>query len=267
MTADLELLKEAAKAAGKLALDLRAKGLEVSWKPGNSPVTNGDLAVDALLKKELGRARPDYGWLSEETADDAERLARQKLFIVDPIDGTFAYVKGRPWFTICAAVVEGDRPTAGVVYAPELDEFYEATVGAGALLNGRPIETSSRTELEGARMLGDKKMFAHPAWPRPWPPMEIEARNSIAYRMVQVACGAFDAALAMSSKNEWDLAAADLICAEAGALVTDHKGCGYTFNRPNPQQPSLVCAGSGLHPLLLERVRHIELPHRGEEHR
>jgi myo-inositol-1(or 4)-monophosphatase len=260
MSEDLRLIGEAALAAGKLARDLQAKGLHVSWKEGNSPVTNGDLAVDALLKEALGAARPDYGWLSEETADNPDRLERRKLFIVDPIDGTHAYVKGRPWYAVCIAVVEDGQPTAGVIYAPELDELYEASSGGGARLNGEPITCSQRRTLEGARMLGDKKMFEHPAWKRPWPSMEIETRNSIAYRLALVACGGFDACMALSSKHEWDLAAADLICAEAGALVTDHKDRRFTYNRPLPRQPALVASGPPLHPLLVERVRHIELP-------
>lgn len=109
-------------------------------------------------------------------------------------------------------------------------------------------------------MLGDAKMFVHPAWPRPWPAMRVESRNSVAYRMALVAAGVFDAALALSPKNEWDLAAADLICREAGATAVDHLGRPFGYNRPVPRAPSVVCAAPALAPLILERVRHIELP-------
>ncbi|MDB5453197.1 MAG: 3(2),5-bisphosphate nucleotidase CysQ, partial [Caulobacteraceae bacterium] len=180
MSEDLALIREAALEAGALAREMRGKGLKTSWKAGDSPVTNGDLAVDALLKERLLGARPDYGWLSEETADSRERLDRRRLFIVDPIDGTFAYVKGKPWYTVCIAVIDGDRPTAAAVYAPELDEMYEASAGGGARLNGAQIRPSERDVLEGATMLGDKRMFARAEWPRPWPEMQIESRNSIA---------------------------------------------------------------------------------------
>jgi myo-inositol-1(or 4)-monophosphatase len=261
MNDDLALIRDAALAAGKVALDLRERGLETSWKPGNSPVTNGDLAVDALLKERLLAARPDYGWLSEETADNPGRLSNKRLFIVDPIDGTQAYVKGKPWFTVCIAVVEDGRPTVGVVFGPELEELYEAAAGEGASLNGRPIHASNRQALEGCSMLGDAKMFASPRWPTPWPAMGVETRNSVAYRMCLVASGAFDACFAPSNKHDWDVAAADLICTEAGALVTDHKGNSFRYNRPVPRQPALVCAGPALHALLLDRSRHIDLPH------
>jgi myo-inositol-1(or 4)-monophosphatase len=217
--------------------------------------------VDTLLKLRLLTARPNYGWLSEETVDDLARLSIPRLFLVDPIDGTAAYLKGKPWFTVCIAVVLDGQPICAVVYAPELDEMYEATVGGGAFLNGAAIRPSNATEIEGSAMLGDARMFADPRWPQPWPQdMRIAARNSIAYRVVQVACGAFDAALALTPKNDWDLAAADLIARESGARIGDHTGRPFVYNRPAPMQRSLLCAAPGLHRLILQRVSHIDPP-------
>ena len=256
--ADLDLIREAALEAGRLALDARANGLKIWSKPGGSPVTDADIAVDTLLKLRLLTARPGYGWLSEETADDLARLNSPRLFVVDPIDGTAAYLKNKPWFTVCIAVVRDGRPCAGVVYAPELDEMYEATLGGGARLNGQPIRPSDRTQLADAAMLGDARMFADPRWPQPWPPMRIESRNSVAYRAVLVAAGTFDATLALSCKNDWDLAAADLICREAGACIGDHRGRPFVYNRPAPMQRSLLCAAPGLCELILARVGHID---------
>jgi myo-inositol-1(or 4)-monophosphatase len=255
---DLELIRAAALEAGRLALESRAEGLKVWSKPGGSPVTDADIAVDTLLKLRLKGARPNYGWLSEETIDDEARLQMRRLFVVDPIDGTAAYIRNKPWFTVCVAVVEDGRPTAAVVHAPELGETYEATAGGGARLNGAPIAPSARTELENAAMLGDARMFADPRWPQPWPQMRVESRNSIAYRMTLVASGVFDAALALSPKNDWDLAAADLIAGEAGAFVADHRGRPFVYNRPQPQQRSLLCAAPGLSELILQRVGHID---------
>jgi myo-inositol-1(or 4)-monophosphatase len=259
---DLDLILDAAREAGALAVSAREAGLKVWSKDGGSPVTDADLAVDTLLKERLTAARPTYGWLSEETADDPARLATPRQFVVDPIDGTVAFMKGKPWFAVSIAVVDNGRPVAGVVFAPALDEAYVATAGGGATLNGAPITPSTTTHLEDSAMLGDAKMFAHPAWPTPWPPMRVESRNSIAYRLCLVASGDFDAAIALSPKNEWDLAAADLICAEAGAVLTDHKGRAFRYNRPNPLLPSVVCANKTLHPLILSRVGHIDLPQR-----
>ena len=257
---DLDLILAAAREAGALALSAREAGLKIWSKEGGSPVTDADLAVDALLKDRLRAARPDYGWLSEETVDDPARLTTQRQFLVDPIDGTQAFLKGKPWFAVSIAVVEDGRPIAGVVHAPALDETYVATLGGGASLNGAAIAPSDTEDLEDAAMLGDARMFVHPSWPTPWPPMRVESRNSIAYRLCLVAAGAFDAAVALSSKNEWDLAAADLICAEAGAVLTDHLGRTFAYNRPIPLLPSVVCANRALHPLILSRVGHIALP-------
>lgn len=258
MTSDLALIRQAALDAGRLASDLRAEGLQLQNKVDGSPVTSGDLAVDVFLTERLRSARPDYGWLSEEAPDTPERLGKQRVFMIDPIDGTSAYMKGRAWWSVSIAVVEAGRPIAGVVYAPDADEIYDAAIGEGARLNGELIKVSPRLDLEDAAMLGEARMFAKPTWPTPWPTMRIEARNSVAYRMALVAGAAFDACIAMSPKHDWDIAAADLIVSEAGGLSTDHKGQGFIYNRPIPRQTSLVCAGPALHPLLIERVNHIE---------
>ncbi|MBO9710606.1 MAG: 3'(2'),5'-bisphosphate nucleotidase CysQ [Caulobacter sp.] len=257
---DLDLILDAAREAGALALAAREGGLKIWSKDGGSPVTDADLAVDALLTTRLRKARPDYGWLSEETVDDPARLSTRRQFLVDPIDGTVAFMKGKPWFAVSIAVVEDGRPIAGVVHAPALDETYAAVLGGGATLNGGAISPSATSDLEDAAMLGDAKMFQHPAWPTPWPAMRVESRNSIAYRICLVAAGAFDAAIALSPKSEWDLAAADLIRAEAGAVLTDHKGRDFTYNHAKPLFPSLVCANPALAPLILSRVGHIDLP-------
>jgi myo-inositol-1(or 4)-monophosphatase len=254
---DQDLIVAAARAAGRLALERREAGLKIWSKDGGSPVTDADLAVDKLLHEILTTARPDYGWLSEETVDDPERLSRRRLFCVDPIDGTAAFLKHKPWFTVCIAVVEDGLPVCGVVYAPALDELFEAVTGQGATLNGTPIRPSAAVALDDCAMLGDARMFQHPEWPRPWPAMRVESRNSIAYRMCLVADGRFDAAVALSPKNEWDLAAADLIVREAGGLATDHFGRRFAYNAPIPKAPSVICAAPALHPLILERVTHI----------
>jgi myo-inositol-1(or 4)-monophosphatase len=256
---DLQLICDAVQEAGRTALLARKRGLEVAYKSAdNSPVTNGDLEVDRLLKDALLGARPNYGWLSEETVDDPSRLAQPLLFVVDPIDGTRAYVEGKPWFTICIAVVRDGRPVASVVHAPELEQTYAARRGQGARRNGDPIGPSQTDILDGCAMVADARMFSPDRWPKAWPKMRIENRNSLALRMCLVAAGEFDAALSLGPKSDWDLAAADLIATEAGALATDHAGRAFRYNQPVPRQPSLVCAGAKVHALLLERLGHID---------
>lgn len=258
MTEDLALIIEAAREAGALARDLRRQGLEVDYKPDDlSPVTNADLAADKLLTERLRAARPDYGWLSEETADDKDRLARRRIFVVDPIDGTRAFLKGRPWWSVAIAVVEDGQAVEGVVYAPEVEELYAASAGRGATCNGAPIAPSSALDLHDCRMVGDPVVFEHWSWPEPWPPMQVEQRSSTAYRMCLVAAGEFDAAVAPVRKSDWDVAAGDIIAREAGCFVGDHNGEAFRYNRARPSQASLICASPALAPLILARLRHM----------
>jgi myo-inositol-1(or 4)-monophosphatase len=258
---DLDLVIQAARDAGALALSEREKGLKITSKAGGSPVTNADLAVDVLLKERLLGARPDHGWLSEETADGPERLSKRRIFVVDPIDGTVAFMKDRPWWCVPIAIVEDGRPVAAVVHAPMLDETFTATAGGGAFLNGRRITASDTTDLDDAAVLADARLLGDAAlWPEPWPAMRLEKRNALAYRLSLVAAGAFDAAIATAPKWDWDLAAGALIAEEAGAKVSDHHGRPWTFNRADPRQAGLVCAAPGLWPLIVRRTRSIPLP-------
>jgi myo-inositol-1(or 4)-monophosphatase len=259
MSKDLELLIEAARLAGLIALDHRRDGLDIQTKAGGSPVTDGDLAVNEFLTDGLRAARPDYGWLSEETLDDPERLDRKRIFVVDPIDGTVAYIKNRPWWTVALAVVEDGQPITSVVHAPVLNETFTAVRGEGAWLNGHRIQASDVERLEDASMLADAALLERPIWEEPWPTMRLERRNSIAYRMALVGAGGFDAALSLGPKWDWDLAAGALIASEGGARATDHAGGALRFNQRVPQQPSLVCAAPSLHPLIIQRCRPIAL--------
>jgi len=256
---DLALIRDAALQAGRVALAERDKGLRKWSKDGGSPVTSGDLAVDKWLKSILREARPGYGWLSEETPDSKARLAARRVFVVDPVDGTVAYMKGKPWWCVPIAVIEDGQPVAAVIHAPALDETYDASLGHGARLNGASISASGRADLADAAILCSAALLQGPDWTEPWPPLRFEQRNAIAYRMALVASGAFDAALAFTPKWDWDVCAGALIAGEAGAIVTDHHGQPWRFNQPDPRQASLVCAAPTLHPLIVARTAPIPL--------
>jgi myo-inositol-1(or 4)-monophosphatase len=259
---DLGLIESVVRQAGEIARRFYGGEFKRWSKNKGEPVTEADLAVDAFLREHLTGARTDYGWLSEESGSvDGADAAR--IFVVDPIDGTAAFVKARPYFSISVAVTESTRPVAAVVYNPITEECFTASRGGGSRCNGAPIHVSNCTAIEGCRMLGPKDLFEHPAWSTapntPWPEMRIENRNSIAYRMSLVAAGTFDAAMSLSPKNDWDVAAADLIVGEAGGKVTTHQGNAFVFGRTPPIQRSLICASPALHALLLRRVKHIDL--------
>lgn len=267
--ADLALLTQAVADAGAFILDRMKLPYRTVNKPGSmtpwgrmddSPVTDVDLETDALLTRRLRTERPDYGWLSEETADDAERLNRVRVFIVDPIDGTSAFLKGRPEFTVVAAVIEAGHPTAGAVFNPMTGEMFAAALGLGATLNGRPIKTSSCNQIEGARMLGTPDFFGHPAWPVKWPPLRLEKRASLAYRMCLIAAGQFDGMLALNPKHEWDIAAGAVILSEAGGRSTNHDGRPWSFNKADAREPSMVSAGPVLHGLILDHIKDVRIP-------
>ena len=240
------------RTAGTIARKFYGTDFKRWSKEGGSPVTEADLAVDAFLKQTLLAAHPSYGWLSEESVDDPSRLTASHVFVVDPIDGTVAFVKNKPHFTICAALVEKGRPIAACVYNPIAEECFTAVTGGGAHLNGEPIHVSTRDRIEGADMLGPKSNFIG------WPEMVISSYSSIAYRVALVAAGRHDAMISLTTKRDWDLAAADLIVQEAGGLLSDEAGAALIYNTPTATQRVSVAAGPVLHRLLLERLRQKE---------
>jgi myo-inositol-1(or 4)-monophosphatase len=259
---DLALLEAAIREAGALARDLTAKPLEIQSKGEAGPVTNVDFAVDALLTERLRGARPDYGWLSEEAPDDAAaRIEHQRVFMLDPIDGTAAMISRIPQYTISIGIVDSGHAWAGAIYNPMTDELYLGAVGESAALNGRPIRASLRDTLEGARMIGQKNRFADRRWPKPWPKtLQIESRQSIAYRMAIVASGQADATILFGMKNEWDIAAGAAIVEAAGGRVTDPWGQPLVLNQADPRAPGVVAAGAAIHPLIIERTSHFPDP-------
>lgn len=258
---DLSLLESAAREAGALARELLQKPLEIHSKGEAGPVTNIDFAVDKLLNERLLGARPDYGWLSEEAPDDpAHRVGKKRVFMLDPIDGTAAMIAYIPQFTISIGIVQNDRPWAGVVYNPRTDEMYLGSIETGATLNGRPMRATLRDQVEGMRMIGVKNRFADRRWPKPWPKMEVEQRQSIAYRLAIVASGQADATVLFGPKNEWDIAAGAALVIAAGGVVSDPWGEVLRFNGPDPRAPGMVAAGAALHPLIIERTSFVPDP-------
>jgi myo-inositol-1(or 4)-monophosphatase len=252
--ADLKLVERIVREAGAIARDIAARDFKTKHKSDGSPVTEADLAVNAYLTEHLRAARPDYAWLSEENEDDHSRLTAKRIFVVDPIDGTLAFVKRRPHFTVCVGVVENGQPVVGAVYNPMTDASFAAAKGHGAFLNGEPIHVTDTATLDGSRLLASKATLTHPRWQQPWPEMHIENPNSIAYRMVLVASGKFDAALTMASLHDWDVAAADIILREAGGLMTSLEGAAPRYNGDDVLQPSVLAAGPALHAVLRARL-------------
>ncbi len=250
---DLDLLKDAALEAGRLAMRFFRCNPGVWEKVGGSPVTDADIAVDRFLRETLLAARPDFGWLSEETADDPVRLERPALFVVDPIDGTRNFIEGGDVWCVSVAIVAAGRPVVAALNAPARSEVYLATVGGGAFLGDTRLAVSDRAEIEGARIAG----------PRGWLRTEAVRQSgalaqahipSLAYRLAQVAAGRFDAAFASPRAHDWDLAASDLLVHEAGGRLTGLDGNPLRYNKAEPRHGVLAAANSRLHPRLLATV-------------
>lgn len=254
--ADLALLTEAAFAAGELALAYWKKA-PTAWEKdgGLGPVSEADLAVNDLLEERLRGARPDYGWLSEESADDLDRLSRDRVFVVDPIDGTRAFLNEEGSFAHALAVVERGRVIAGVVHLPVMNLTYTAVAGGPALMNGRAIHPSAVTQIAGSTVLTSRLSDDPKQWREAVPDYKRSFRPALAYRLCLVAEGRFDATISLRAAWEWDIAAASLIAECAGAVATDRQGDALRFNTPEAQANGLVVAPEPLHGAYIHALR------------
>lgn len=251
---DLALITEAAFEAGRIAKDAYDANKAAVWdKGGNHPVTDADIAVNDYLLKTLMDARPGYGWLSEETKDDHSRHACPRTFVVDPIDGTRAFIDRKPNFAICVAIIEKGHPIAAALYNPLRDEMFTASLGSGAFLNGKRIAPSKRAVIKDCSMIGYPRKFRRSGWPD----MDVTIINSMAYRIARVACGKADATVSFTPKSDWDLAAAELIATEAGALITDIRGEGLQYDKDTTSTFGVICAGPTLMPLIRDELERL----------
>ncbi|SEI57244.1 myo-inositol-1(or 4)-monophosphatase [Sphingobium sp. AP50] len=215
--------------------------------PGH-PVCEADLAVDAMLRERLAAIDPEAGWLSEETADTVHRLGVPRVWVVDPIDGTRDYLRGRPGWSVSVALVENGAVSIGILAAPARNELWVAQAGAGAIRNGLALRAGDRSILPGARVPADQLPKADRDL------VAVDKPNSIALRMAMVAADEADLVATVRWGNEWDVAASALICTEAGATVTDALGDPLRFNRPQPVAFGLLCAAPGIHAAAVDRL-------------
>ncbi|MDZ4089069.1 MAG: 3'(2'),5'-bisphosphate nucleotidase CysQ [Tabrizicola sp.] len=252
---DLALLTDAAREAGRIAMRYWRKDPQVWDKGGeHGPVTEADLAVNDMLKAKLLAARPDYGWLSEETPDSADRLAVDTVFIIDPIDGTRAFVAGEETWAHSLAVAHKGKVTAGVVYLPAIDRIYVASETSDPLRDGEVIRASGRDRLEGANILTTKANMVPEKWPGGVPEITRSFRASLAYRMCLAAEGRFDGMLTLRDAWEWDIAAGSLIAEKAGAVVTDRMGKALRFNAPTALAEGVLALPPKLHADAMARL-------------
>ncbi len=242
---DVDLLIAAAREAGELALRYYGRNPRTWQKEGGSVVSEADKAVDRLLHERLRSARPHYDWRSEED-DEPVQPGSGLAFIADPIDGTRDFLAGGREWTVALAVVDKGRPTAGVVFAPVLGELYAATAGGGAFWNAAPVRASVASSLVGARIAGPRR-FARAALDAAGVPASaLRFVPSLAYRLTLVAAGAVDVAIAGPNARDWDLAAADLLVHEAGAVLVGLDGRTPVYATAGNTHPILIAARAGI---------------------
>lgn len=253
---DLTLIENAAREAGEIAKSHFKNDPQIWDKANNAgPVTQADLDVDFLLRDQLLAARPTYGWLSEETEDTSDRLSTDNVFIVDPIDGTRAFIEGAPHWAHSLAIVKKGRVQSAVVFLPILDLMFTASLNGGAFLNGCPISVGDRQYTNGADILSSKSNFNDEFWPGGFPNLKRSFRSSLAYRLCLVASGDFDGMLTLRPTWEWDVAAGCLIINEAGGLATNQIGQEIIFNSPVGQINGIVASNSKIHAGLMTGLR------------
>ena len=258
---ELEAARGAALAAGELLRrHWHERGFEVNHKGKDNPVTTADFEADQKLKEILHGGFPEYGWLSEETADDGLRLERDRVWIVDPLDGTKEFIKGVPEFVVAIALAERGAPVLGVTYNPIKHELFTAVRGMGAYLDGAPIYVTRTSTLMHATVLASRSETARGEWKAYEGSMKVHPMGSVAYKLALVAAGRADATFTRSPKSEWDIAAGAVLILEAGGHITDIDGNELRFNRPSVKVKGLVASNGLLHEQL-ERL----LPGRGDK--
>jgi myo-inositol-1(or 4)-monophosphatase len=251
----LDKLEAAMREAGEIARITSQRKFE-RWTKGRdkSPVSEADIAVNDFLRERLGAIAPDAGWLSEETEDDPAARAQERVWVVDPIDGTRAFIEGRADWTISVALLEDSSPVLAALYAPVTEQMFLAERGAGARLNGAPIRVNDGATFAGAKAAGPKRMLERLTKLQPTILPQAKV-HSLALRLTQVGSADLEIAFSSGGSHDWDLAAAHLLVHEAGGVLTDLSGRPLSFNRAQLTHGALVAAGPARHDAVLALVR------------
>jgi myo-inositol-1(or 4)-monophosphatase len=249
----LERIGSALAAAHAILAHFTPGAVEAEYKAGHDPVTEADRTIDSLLRHLL--QRPGEGWLSEESTDDHMRLERDRVWIVDPLDGTREFVAGIPQFCVSVALVEDGRPVAGGIANPATHQVFLGSLGTGLTLNGQAVAASSKNTLEGALILASRSEVNRGEWKRfANAPFHIQPMGSVAYKLAMVAAGLADATFTLSPKHEWDVAAGAALVESAGGFISLPDGTPLRCNRPEPLLPGLLACAKPLKDELLSRI-------------
>jgi myo-inositol-1(or 4)-monophosphatase len=252
-TETLQRIRAALEAARAVFSRFTAGAIEAEYKAGHDPVTEADKAVDAVLHKEL--LHHGEGWLSEETVDDFARLQKNRVWVVDPLDGTREFVAGIPEFCVSVAMVENGRPVAGGICNPATNEIFLGALDSGVTFNGKPVQASQRSSLDGATILASRSELKRGEWKRfENARFNIRPMGSVAYKLALVSAGLADATFTLTPKHEWDVAAGAALVESAGGLVRTLASLPLRCNNQSPRLPGLWACGPSLQDQLLALV-------------
>jgi len=253
-THELDVAVRAARAAGAVIADYWAHGVEVGDKGDAGPVTAADLEANERIREAVSAAFPADGWLSEETADSQDRLGRERVWIVDPLDGTRELVARVPELCVCIALAADGVPVVAVQYNPIAERLYAAARGAGTTLNGAPARVTSQTRLADARLLASRSESERGEWDVFASRCRVVPTGSVAYKLAEVAVGVGDATFTLRPKNEWDVCAGVLLVEEAGGRVTGLDGEPLGFNRASTRLAGMVATNGVLHGAVMAMI-------------
>jgi myo-inositol-1(or 4)-monophosphatase len=256
---ELALARKAARAAGDILRGYwRRGGYQIGFKGKDNPVTQADLEADRTLKRLLHDPFPEYGWLSEETADSEARLHCQRVWIVDPLDGTKEFIQGVPEFCVAVALVEEGHPVLGVTYNPITHEMFWSARGMGCHLNAEPVRVTRTRALRRANVLASRSETARGEWEVFHGRLKVSPTGSVAYKLALVAAGKGDATFTRSPKSEWDIASGAALLAEAGGTMTDIHGTMIRFNQRHVKVAGMIADNTVLHEQLVKIAPHPE---------
>lgn len=249
----LQRIQSALEAARAVFSRFTAGAINAEYKIGHDPVTEADRAVDAVLRKEL--LRDGEGWLSEESVDDFSRLEKRRVWVVDPLDGTREFVAGIPEFCVSVAMVEDGRPVAGGICNPATDEIFLGAVGSGVTRNGKPVQASRRSKLDGALVLASRSEVKRGEWKKfESSNFKIRPMGSVAYKLALVSAGLADLTFTLVPKHEWDVAAGVALVESAGGFVVTLDGSRLACNNRNPLLKGLIASGPLMWDELLNKL-------------
>jgi myo-inositol-1(or 4)-monophosphatase len=245
---------EITQAAGNAIMQYYKSSYTIENKSPDNPVTDADYAADTLLRHRLTARLPEAGWLSEETVDHPERLQRERVWIVDPLDGTKEFIRGIPEFAVSVALVENGQPVLGVIYNPASHELFHGMRGVGVFINGNRAQVTKRNQLEGARVDASRSECKRGEFEPFENLLQIRIMGGTAYKLARVAAGLCDASWSRGPKNEWDICAGVLLIMEAGGCCVELNNAPFIFNHPNTLVSGFIADNGLLHKQIISTI-------------